>query len=242
MPKVPLRFSLATLLLLVTIVCLSAALWSSWVQLRDTKSQLLATEARAEKYRSELGYLTIEDASKLHWIRVPRPGDLQWQWRVYVPEANRFRILVADDQIPQMGVAKVFKGEITLPAGEVTLHASVYRDHNGHRKFRVEALDVPGLSTFKYGMEGPRSEWLDAGGWSCSAGDDHTEVPAGVDAVLLRLTASKVTRKTDEQGRPGTEYRIPDGPAAGLMVWVRDSKKAKEKLKKSAASQDGPSR
>jgi hypothetical protein len=242
MPKVPLRFSLATLLLLVTIVCLSAALWSSWVQLRDTKSRLQVAEARIEKYRIELGYLTIEDFSKLHWIRIPRPGDLQWQWRVYVPEENRFSVWVADERIPQMGVAKICRGGIYLPAGEMTLHASVYRDHNDHRKFRVEAIDVPGASINVFGMEGPRAKWLDDGGWSCSAGNDRTEVPSGVDAVLLRLTAGKLIRKADEQGRPSAEFRVPDGPAPGLMVWIKDSKKAREQLKQDAAGQDGPSR
>lgn len=88
MSKVPLRFSLATLLLLVTIVCLSAALWSSSKELRRARADLEAVRAKTDEYRNELGYPTIEDPSKLHFIRVPLPGPQQWQWRVYVPQGS----------------------------------------------------------------------------------------------------------------------------------------------------------
>ena len=60
MPKFPYRFSLATLLLLVTIACLYAALWSSWAQLQDTKNRLLSAEARIETLRGEITALEEE--------------------------------------------------------------------------------------------------------------------------------------------------------------------------------------
>ncbi len=76
MPKVPLRFSLATLLLLATIVCLSAALWSSSRQREDAKEEL-------EERRNELGYLTITDGQghpgrQTEIADGPVPGLMVW--------------------------------------------------------------------------------------------------------------------------------------------------------------------
>jgi hypothetical protein len=224
------RFSLATLLLVATIVCLCAALWASSMRLRHVKQELKAAEARVEKYRGELGYLTIEDPSTLHWIRVRRPGDLQWQWRVHVPEANRFWINAANDRIPSLGTATVTTGGIALPAGEMTVSALVSRDRNGRRTFRVELHGVPGLTLITNDMEGAHAEWLDDGGWACDAGDSRTEMAeAGEDAVLVRLRAGPILPKTDALGRPGSEFTDPDGPTPGLMVWISDSKKRKGK-------------
>jgi hypothetical protein len=219
MAKIPARFSLATLLLLATIVCLSAALWSSSREVQRARVKLEAAEARMLEYRNELGYLTITNPDRLHLVRVPQPGSLCWRWRLYVPEENRFRLNIARQRISSDGFDAMRCGAATLSPGEITVHASVFRDHNGKRVFRVEEV---GSSAITHSMEGAQTQWLDGpGGWSTNtAGSGGTTLAkTGETFALLRLRAHEYDDHKDEP---------PDGPADGLMIWISDSKKADE--------------
>ncbi len=212
--------------LLTTIVCLVVSLWSASKELQQARTDLEVAEARIHDYRSELGYLNIVDPSKLHFVRVPLPGDLKWQWRFYVPEENRFMLSSARRLIPKDGISKVSDGGTPLPAREVTVHASIYQDINGQRKFR---LDVQGHVTAINSMEGPDTTWLDRGigGLTYTAGSEGTEAAkTGETAVLLRLRAYEEIKKVDEEGKISTEMRLPDEPGQGLMIWIIDSKKS----------------
>ena len=59
-----LQFSLATLLLLVTVACMAVALWV-------TARELWTLRAENQQYRNESGYLTISDPKRLHVIQIP---------------------------------------------------------------------------------------------------------------------------------------------------------------------------
>ena len=100
------KFSLATLLVLVTIGCLLAALWATSQRLDALRAELAETRRELQKYRDELGYVTISDPNKAHATGIRTPGRLRWQWRVYVPKSRRFRLCAAARRIPANGVAK----------------------------------------------------------------------------------------------------------------------------------------
>ena len=86
-------------------------------------------------------------------------AEMQWQWRVYVPEADRFAITVGTGMVPKEGFDGVRNGgSLPLPAGETIVHASVFRDYRGELVFRVER---PGVA-FKTELKGEHADWLNS--------------------------------------------------------------------------------
>ena len=239
MPKLPLRFSLATLLLLTTIVCLAAALWSSTHQLMQTRRRLEAATNQIQQYRNEAGILTISDPEKLHVVKMPLYAELQWQWRVRVPAANGFGIQVGTGMIPKEGRDGVRGGgTLVLPAGETIVHASIYRDYRGELVFRTYA----GGNSFKTELKEGQADWLNTSGWNTTAaGSNGTETTnPGQSMVLLRFRATEQIETQNDDGTVSTACRVSDEPTPGLMAWISDSRELAEEEAKSSAAAESP--
>jgi hypothetical protein len=222
MAKIPLRFSLATLLLLATVVCLGIALWASARRLEQVKDELKQFREEIRQYRDELGYPTIQDPENLHVIRMPLEGELQWQWRVYVPEADRFGVTVATGEIPKEGIGGCQGLTAPLRAGVSVIHASIIRDYRGVLVFRIERKG----GSFKTELTGEHADWLNSPGWNTVvAGSNGTEMAdAGQPLVLLRFRAAEEIEIDNEDGTKSTGWRESDEPTMGLMAWITDSK------------------
>ena len=92
MPRFRPRISLLSALLLMTIVgmCIVIVqLWREVVPLRE--------EVRS--YRNELGFLTIDDRTRIHGIQVPTRED-GWKWRVYFPPGGDYKLQCYTGIIP----------------------------------------------------------------------------------------------------------------------------------------------
>jgi hypothetical protein len=155
-----LQFSLATLILLVTIAALVVALWT-------TSQRWKKDVAELQKLRDLVGELTISDPDKVHAIRVPSTGQLKWQWRVYLPAGRQFRLRLITGDVPRAGVPAPGKavgmyGFLDC-SGEFLLSANVEKNRRGTW---VLAASAPpswdGSNPF------PNDEWLSGGGWSIS--------------------------------------------------------------------------
>ena len=75
------RFSLTTLVLLVTILSLALVIW-----------RLAPYRQEALRLRNEVGYLSVSDPSKVHAIRVMTTQEGSWRYRVWIPEGRDFLI------------------------------------------------------------------------------------------------------------------------------------------------------
>jgi hypothetical protein len=223
------RFSLATLILAATIVCLLVALWATSRRLQETRLELALAQDELQKYRNELGYLTISDSNKVHAIGVRTPGRLRWRWRVYLPENRRFRLHTVTGGVPKDGIAAPGKRtgmSSTIQSGECLLHAYVERGHNGKWLLFVDKPSGSGSVSI------PENEgrWVEEGlGWSIQQikpGSMQVFEP-GRPAVLLRLRVHTIVEK-HEDGR--TSQRAPEEPCDGLMIWIEEE----------PASQPGP--
>ena len=220
-----LRFSLATLILLATIVCLLVALWTTWRRQQEATSEAKMLRDEIQKYRDEMGYLTITDPSKAHAIGVPAHRNLQWQWRVYLPENRRFQLHVVTGGVPKEGVAGRGRGSgsttSTFRSGESLIYAEVQKDRNGQWVFHVEEGIAAGSSTI--GIHQTHERWIEGGaGWSTqhvNPGQTQTFEP-GEPIVLLRLRVTEIIEKTE--GGMVTR-RATDEPCDGLMVWIESA-------------------
>ncbi len=197
-----LRFSLATLFLLFTIILLLVAAWTMSRRLDEAATEL-------QKYRDETGHLTISDRQQVHAIGVQVTGSLEWQWRVYLPEDRQFRLHLVTGEVPKTG-APGPGGAIGAytpfhRSGEFLILAKVEKNARGSWVLAASTPDRKLSSPFQ------NDAWLDRGGYTISEiGPGKTEsVPPGTPMVLLRL-------RVDEQGI------APETPCDGLMISIEE--------------------
>ncbi|MBW3600787.1 MAG: hypothetical protein KY475_26415 [Planctomycetes bacterium] len=128
------RFSLRGFILGVGFLCLLAA---NVAALRDIPR--LRSENR--RLRDELGYLTVEDPERLHLISVPRYEDLRWQWRIYVPRRDQFRVVVEWDEF--LGDETIHRrAQAPLSPGEFPLELAIYRSSRGDWKLLIHGIET----------------------------------------------------------------------------------------------------
>ena len=216
MPRI--RFSLKTLF----VVLLVATLAGSHV---FTSYRLKKTHDENVKLRTELGYLTIEDRSKVHVVQLATHEDLTWQWRVYVPEGAKVVLKAAAQEIPEYGLPAEWHAGSECPPGEYSLTAAVRRDREGQWEFSVAG----GGMLSRSGIPEAATKWLEkkasTKGWSAGIGATETK-DAGKPLRLLRVLSqahlppgvSPTIAASDEH--PGGK---PNHIGDGLMIWIDDA-------------------
>lgn len=88
----PRQFSIIHLLLITTIIALSITVTMLYREVGPMRQEL-------KRLRSEVGELHIEDPRKLHAVRVETDQNLDWKWRIWVPEGKRYRVYVRSQKI-----------------------------------------------------------------------------------------------------------------------------------------------
>ena len=92
-----LRFSVATLLLVIALIaCLVSHAFVSQ-ELATTKRSLTAL-------RNDTLMLDADDDSSIYALALPTYGDLQWRWKIQLPDDGEYRIRYAFDQISETGL------------------------------------------------------------------------------------------------------------------------------------------
>ena len=193
------QFSLATLFVVFTIAAVLIAGWAASRRLDDAAAEI-------QKYRNEVGQLTIADRQRVHAIGVRVTGRLEWKWRVYLPENRRFQLRLVTGGVPQRGTPE--PGESlgsSMPfqgSGEFLVLAKVEKDYRGEWGLAANTPDFVVFSPI------PSFDWLQRGGWGASEiGPGGTNsVEPGQPMVLLRA-------------RIGQQ---PPTPCDGLMVLIEE--------------------
>jgi hypothetical protein len=211
-----LQFSLATLMLFVTLVAWLVSQWTTSQKLKETTEKLQDATVELQKYRDELGYLTITDSNKVHAIGVLTPGSLKWQWRMYLPKNRQFKLHticagIPEDGVPTRGTSGMY-GDIQ--SGEFLLDASVGKDQQARWVLKTcrDGRDDATISVSSWWIE--RDQWA----LTIEGVKPHKmeSVAPGAPMVLLRLRAHQIEERKDGTWRS----RAPDKPCDGVMIWI----------------------
>jgi hypothetical protein len=126
-PPRRLRFSLRGFLAMVGVIGL---LISNTIAVREL------SEIRGEnrRLRDELGYLNIDDPSQVHVAAARSQDELQWRWRVYVPEGKQMAVFVQGDQ---SDTANVATNRVPLEPGESSLDIAIAARPGGGCRFKM---------------------------------------------------------------------------------------------------------
>src|SRR5262245_50588271 len=93
MARLPLRMSLATAFLLMTILGLSIVTFQLWREVAPLRKQV-------RSMRSELGLLNIDDPAVAQAIQLGTREVDHWRWRIYLPDGGDYELFVYDGKIP----------------------------------------------------------------------------------------------------------------------------------------------
>jgi len=225
MPK--LRFSLRAFLLTLFVLSLIASnLYVSW-KWRESRVEV-------DRLREEMGWLKIDDPTRIHVRQIESPEPLSWAWRIYLPPGNR-TLYAGGGAIAETGLKTDSAADTSLQPNskqsktsppdpldyEFTLTARIERDQRGNLQLAVSAprqglafalrpKDSAWIMDDKrFGLWTTRKLQLEAAG---SRG--QTESFAADDAiVLLRLRAPD-----DKQAESGE-------PCDGVMIWFAPEKR-----------------
>lgn len=112
------RFSLFSMILLITVVALSISHWQMSEQLSQMKY-------RSEQLGKSLGIPPISDPSKVTAIGVPLMVDHAWEWHLVIPQGKEFDLYIAFTQIPDDGLPRNRILVDSLTDGEVRINLSI---------------------------------------------------------------------------------------------------------------------
>jgi hypothetical protein len=220
MPRLRLRISILTTLLLMTIISMAFAIGIMWRDLNPLRLEV-------RKLRRELGYLTIVDKDKIYAIQVPTDAPDTWRYRIYIPENQGLlmhtRIFTIPGRSPAQTKAAWFA---TLPgsgsswqakAGEYTLEIKMRRPdpNKDNWDMVVNSQDIGG------GTTGSEMPWLnDHRAWTYSSDastSDQIEADPEVGLVLFELHQGVVKEFKGGYSRTeaDTTKEVP-----GVMFWI----------------------
>lgn len=200
-PRRRLRFSLASLLWMVTVVSLLLTTILMGLKLHRFQREV-------DKYRSEQGYLTIRDPSKVHAIGIRTHESYAYCWRVYLPPGRKYRLRAAFREIPGTGFPKDCLQNHELPGGESPILAGVKAKPGEPPLGYVEC---PGGHFFT-----PLENWAEGSQVGvipeCIGPESTMGFEADRPIVLVRSQYADTTAKTIEF--------IPSKGYDGIMIWI----------------------
>lgn len=196
------QFSLSRFFLTVAfITLLGSHVYTSW--------KLKQSREDAERMATELGRLTIKDASRLNVLALGTYDEMTWRWRIHVPITREYAIYSGTREIPLTGVPPEHGGvQTVLRPGEYVLTAAVR--HDSLDRWRLTIADAD--SSMRATIQEPDAVWLvDSHDYTCEqAGAHSTQATGDEPLVFLRLNC-------EAPGTPGTDIKT-----AGIMIWAAE--------------------
>jgi hypothetical protein len=196
------RFALSTLLLVTAIVALSITvvlLYRELVPLREEVARL----------RDEVGELNIEDPGRLHAIRVDTKDELEWKWRIWVPEGAGYRVRVSGGEVSSAG----FPGDggtlYLREPGEHVIRYLIRRDPPDNRWTGT-------LHTRSGSVGGDDHPWVEWGSQTSTGGGvgpstESFDPGQRVEIIRFRVSQAKSSAAIED-------------PSAGFLIWLEPEK------------------
>lgn len=223
------RFSLLSMILLITVVALAISRW----QLSEQLSQL---KVRNEQLSQALGIPPITDRTKVTAIGVPVMAQDSWEWHVFLPEGKEYDLYVAFTHVPGEGLPENPIHVETLTNGEVRINLSIDPQEllpptaTVSGRYVVPAQDVQTM--LYHGLSRREASWLAHYGgeyrevargegdkWYRTSSQGLIDDPEFVattfdpdEPIVLRRTRVFPIENPSDEEQPKT--------CAGMMVWL----------------------
>jgi hypothetical protein len=208
-PRFRPRIAVKTSLLLITIVALSLTVVILYREQRVLR-------AAAEQWRSEFGILTIDDPAKIHAVRIRYNEDLQWAWRVYIPDGAKADLGYAVRNIPKTGLAKNPGRMHGLEPGEHVIRFSIRKDpRTDEWKSVVETGSVTAYGTI---LEDQRWFLQKSQTTSFNGVGTKTQMEEDNSGTLVLHRLRSLPR--DASGGASPSVIEEDVPRPGFMIWL----------------------
>ncbi len=200
------RFSLQTLLLLLTIVGMAVG----FSALIDKNRRLAAVNAALvkenQRLRDEAGELSIDDKSQLHAMRIPTDNYLEWAWRIWIPEGREYRLRSFGGKVPKEGWPQHGGTMWMRSPGEQVVRYRILRDpRDGHW---YGSLSTRGGSVGK-----DRQVWV---GW-----DSRTSTTGGIGATTEAYPPDQTVEICRHRVSQADSSDQIEDPAAGFVIWLQ---------------------
>jgi hypothetical protein len=185
-------------LLVTTVIALSVTVVMLYRELGPLRNDVA-------RLRSEVGELNIEDRTKLHVIRVDTDNELEWKWRIWIPEGRRFRLRAIGGSIPKEGYP-TSGGTVDLSeSGEHVIRYVIRRDpRDGSWRGSVHTQTASVGSD-----EHPWVEWPSSVSTGGGVSTSTQSFPDGEKVEIIRRRVSQAKSSANIEN-----------PAAGFMVWL----------------------
>lgn len=191
------RFSILTILFVTTIVGLSLAYFRS-------RGELLDAQAKLTEIRRAYDPLEIDDPKKIHVRRLNVPAENMWQWRVYLPEGDRYRLKFDYNSVPPKTPKPTTRSNITLSPGMYVVTQMFLFEPGSTApvwKFHLAATGPYGDVRASGFVPREEASWLET-----------DELSTGGDVLLPPTEAGKPRQKVRIKVEPGFDIGLPVSP------------------------------
>jgi hypothetical protein len=195
------RFTLRVLFFVVALVALVVSLINTYRIAQ--RNRLL--EAENQRLRNEVGELSVEDESQFHAIQVATDNELEWAWRIWIPEGRSYRLRSIGGQIPKEGFPQSGGTIYLREPGEHVVRYRIRRDPRDDKWYG--ATSTTGGSVGK-----DRQEWVEWGSRSATTGGVGTTTRALSPDQRVELARHRVSQADSTE-------KMED-PAAGFLIWL----------------------
>jgi hypothetical protein len=235
--RIPLRFSLLTVLIVVTLICVTTSHILTSIRLSRIEERNRELQRTIRERNDRDGILTVDDPQLVHVIaRVPDINDAAvptpptgCSWQMHIPSGKKYRICWATSQIPLEGLPGLKSGDRLLRTGSENLTRLEVRYPEPVNpatdrclflfEFDCSTIDPADDDWWQSRVLPEDNLWLDetpcsfeVAGGDCQWGNSFTESFSPIESIVLL----RIRRQSPQISRL-VRY---DDPQPGFMVWL----------------------
>ncbi len=217
------QFSLASLMLLVTLVCISLSLCNTSAELRLAQQRL-----RANRYESIFFKETEPDPSKLHG------AVMLASCRVHVPEGHNYILHIRGHILDKGESANNFSNYGYTHGLSPGLHSIFVETNDFEGDDGVPSFIIRGsakyLNEWKYNisLKGEKDPWLAVKNRRrAGPGLQYFSAKPGEPLELFRMRLMETVEEKQPDGTVVKYQRTPNGLANDILIWVDDDPNSK---------------
>jgi hypothetical protein len=163
--------------------------------------------AENRELREITGDLYVDDPTQFYAVQAPQPDKMTWQWRVWVPQGQRYGVRVERNRVPKEDFPSSSGLIQSLEPGESTVTFRIYWDPKQEAWLGIVSLPTQSIE----GMPMDWVEWKQVSSATSGVSTSTTQPAAPGDRVLLIRH-----RVFDAVNDPMEKAE----PAAGFMIWL----------------------